>query len=279
MEKMLEGKNALVTGAGRGIGRSIALALAREGANVLVNYRHSEEAARALVLELEALGVRAEAMRADVSRFDDAKALVAAIKPWGGLDILVNNAGINRDRILARMSPDDWGQVIATNLNGVFNVTRAAIFDMMKRRHGRVINIASVSGIVGMAGQINYSSAKAGVIGFTHSLAREVGPYQVTVNAVAPGLIETEMLKSIPDKILQQQIALTRGGRRGVSGIASSPIHHRPCPLGRWGPGHVTTRFGVEVCARLSIMKQIPRRIQPGARTHGQMPMPLLPPA
>ncbi len=244
MEKMLEGKNALVTGAGRGIGRSIALALAREGANVLVNYRHSEEAARALVLELEALGVRAEAMRADVSRFDDAKALVAAIKPWGGLDILVNNAGINRDRILARMSPDDWGQVIATNLNGVFNVTRAAIFDMMKRRHGRVINIASVSGIVGMAGQINYSSAKAGVIGFTHSLAREVGPYQVTVNAVAPGLIETEMLKSIPDKILQQQIALTPLGRIGQPEDVADAVVFLASPRARYITGHVLSVDG-----------------------------------
>lgn len=215
MEALLSGQNALVTGAGRGIGRAIALALAKEGANVLVNYHSSAEQALALVEELRALGVKAEAFQADVSHLDQAKALVAACKSLGPLDILVNNAGVTKDRILVRMTSEDWSKVIDTNLTGTFNMTRAALFDMMKRRRGAIINLASVSGIAGMAGQVNYSAAKAGIIGLTKALAREAGAYGVTVNAVAPGPIETDMLKTIPEKILQQQIGLIPLGRVG----------------------------------------------------------------
>lgn len=239
MSRGLEGLNALVTGAGRGIGRGIALALAREGAGVLINYHASEEAALELVEELRAAGGRAEAFKADVRNMDEAKALVASAKSWGGLDILVNNAGISRDRLFVRMTSEDWSNVIETNLTGTFNVTRATVFEMMKRRKGSIINLTSASGLAGMAGQVNYSAAKAGIVGFTKALAREVGSYGVTVNAVAPGLIETDMIKSIPEKILQQQLGATPLGRVGTVEEVAAAVVFLASPAARYITGHV----------------------------------------
>lgn len=208
----LTGKVALVTGASRGIGAAIARTLAEKGAAVAVNYAGSAGAAAQVVASIEASGGRAVALQADVSDPAAAAALVAeTIAQLGGLDIVVNNAGITRDGLLVRMSDEDWSAVIATNLTGVFNVTRAATKFLMKQRSGSIVNVASVVGLVGNAGQANYAAAKAGIIGMTKSVARELAPRGVRVNAVAPGFIETDMTSSLPEAVCdaaRAQIAL-----------------------------------------------------------------------
>ena len=207
---------ALVTGASRGIGRAIALALAAEGAAVAVNYARSRDAAEAVVAEIRERGGRAEAFQADVSDGDAAEALVGAVEErLGPVDILVNNAGITRDGLLVRMSPESWDEVIATNLTAAYRTTRAVLRGMLRRRYGRIINIASVSGLTGNPGQANYAAAKAGLIGFTKTLAREVGSRGITVNAVAPGVIETDMTAALGEewkRRMLDQIALGRFG-------------------------------------------------------------------
>jgi 3-oxoacyl-[acyl-carrier protein] reductase len=198
----LTGKIALVTGASRGIGAAVALKLASCGAAVAVNYAGSAAAAEAVVEQIVSAGGRAVAIQADVSDPNAASGLVEiAIAELGGLDILVNNAGITRDGLLVRMSDSDWSAVIDTNLSGVFNVTRAATRHLMKQRSGSIVNITSVVGLVGNAGQVNYAAAKAGVIGMTKSVARELAPRGVRCNAVAPGFIETDMTAELPDNI------------------------------------------------------------------------------
>lgn len=199
---MIKDKVALVTGAGIGIGRQIALDLAKSGANIAINYRSSETEALNLVKEIKALGRDAIAIKADISNFLEAKNLVdKTIEHFGTLNILVNNAGITDDALLMRMSEEQFDKVILTNLKGVFNVSKHAIRPLMKSGYGRVINISSVSGIKGNSGQANYSAAKAGVIGFTKTLARELAGRMITANVVAPGFIETKMTESLSANI------------------------------------------------------------------------------
>lgn len=194
----LQGKVAIVTGASRGIGRAIAQELAIYGASVVVNYASSSAAADSLVAEITAAGGEAVALQADVSQIDQVEALFnAAIDKYKRIDILVNNAGITRDTLLLRMKPEDWQAVIDLNLTGVFLCTRAASKVMLKQRSGRIINIASVAGQMGNPGQANYSAAKAGVIGFTKTVAKELAPRGITVNAVAPGFITTDMTSNL----------------------------------------------------------------------------------
>ncbi|MBX6377393.1 MAG: 3-oxoacyl-[acyl-carrier-protein] reductase [Clostridia bacterium] len=213
----LAGRIALVTGSSRGIGREIAIFLAQEGADVVVNYLQNEEAAFQTVSAIRALGRRAEAIQADVSDPVAAAGLVAAAEErLGPVDVLVNNAGITRDNLLLRMKDEDWQSVLATNLTAIFACTRAAARSMVRRRFGRVINITSVAGLVGNAGQANYSAAKAGVVGFTRAVARELASRGVTVNAVAPGYVETEMTAALDARqkeAILERIPVGRYGR------------------------------------------------------------------
>ncbi|MEM9817158.1 MAG: 3-oxoacyl-[acyl-carrier-protein] reductase [Cyanobacteria bacterium P01_A01_bin.123] len=196
----LQDKVAIVTGASRGIGKAVALALASEGAKVVVNYARSSNAADELVNQIVTDGGSAIALQADVSQADQVDALVSAtLEKWGQIDVLVNNAGITRDTLLLRMKPEDWQAVIDLNLTGVFLCTRAVSKTMLKKRTGRIINIASVAGQMGNPGQANYSAAKAGVIGFTKTVAKEMAVRGVTVNAVAPGFIATDMTDNLPN--------------------------------------------------------------------------------
>ncbi|HEC34242.1 MAG TPA: 3-oxoacyl-[acyl-carrier-protein] reductase [Chloroflexi bacterium] len=216
MSKPLEGKVAIVTGASRGIGRAIALELARRGARVVVNYNRSAEAAAEVVADIEAEGGQATAVQADVSDFDQAKALVqTALEAYGRLDILVNNAGVTRDQVILLMKEEDWDTVIRVDLKSLFNTCKAAARTMVRQRYGRIINISSVVGIAGQGGQTNYAAAKAGVIGFTKSLAKELGARGITVNAIAPGLIPTDLTADLSEELLQKAIQSTPLRRAG----------------------------------------------------------------
>ncbi|WP_339208897.1 3-oxoacyl-[acyl-carrier-protein] reductase [Paenibacillus sp. FSL K6-3182] len=212
----LEGKKALVTGASRGIGRSIAIALAEAGADVAINYSGSEAAAAETAQAVEALGRRAIVIKANVGKVDEFDAMVKeVIEQFGAVDILVNNAGITRDNLIMRMKEDEFDQVIETNLKGVFNGIKAVTRSMMKQRSGRIINISSVVGVLGNPGQANYVAAKAGVIGLTKASARELASRGITVNCVAPGFIQTEMTDKLPEEMRQSlsgQIPLARLG-------------------------------------------------------------------
>jgi 3-oxoacyl-[acyl-carrier protein] reductase len=214
---MLTGKTALVTGASRGIGRAIALSLAEAGADVAVNYAGSEAAAAEVVSLIEAMGRKAFKVKADVSSAQEVEEMFKQVLgTFGQLDILVNNAGITRDNLIMRMKEDEFDQVIATNLKGVFNCIKAATRPMMKQRSGRIINISSVVGVLGNPGQINYVAAKAGVIGMTKASAKELSSRGITVNAVAPGFIETDMTDKLSEDMvagLLQQIPLSRLGK------------------------------------------------------------------
>lgn len=208
MSKPLNGQVALVTGASRGIGRSIALNLASLGANVVVNYSGNEEAAQEVVAEIHALGVESVALKANVGNSEQAENLIKeTINAWGRIDILVNNAGITRDNLIMRMKEEEFDSVIETNLKGVFNCLKAVTRPMMKQRYGRIINISSVVGVLGNAGQANYVAAKAGVIGLTKSSARELASRGITVNCVAPGFIDTDMTKELSEDLRGKLIA------------------------------------------------------------------------
>ncbi|OME89599.1 MULTISPECIES: 3-oxoacyl-[acyl-carrier-protein] reductase [Paenibacillus] len=200
MSEALKGQTALVTGASRGIGRSIALGLADLGANVAVNYAGSEAAATEVVEAIRAKGVSAIAVKSNVGRTEEVDAMVKQVmETFGRIDILVNNAGITRDNLIMRMKEEEFDQVIETNLKGVFNCLKAVTRPMMKQRYGRIINISSVVGALGNPGQANYVAAKAGVIGLTKSAARELASRGITVNAVAPGFIDTDMTRELPE--------------------------------------------------------------------------------
>jgi 3-oxoacyl-[acyl-carrier protein] reductase len=212
----LEGRVAVVTGASRGIGKAIALFLAGRGAAVLVNYNHSAQAAEDIVDEICDSGGRAIPFQADVSQMEQAQKLVkAATDGLGGLDILVNNAGITRDTLIMMMGESDWDEVIATNLKSTFNCSKVAVRYMMRKRYGRIINITSVSGQLGNAGQTNYSASKAGQIGFTKALAREVAGRNITVNAIAAGYIETDIWANVPEEARQAALSIIPLGRKG----------------------------------------------------------------
>ncbi|MCL2923156.1 MAG: 3-oxoacyl-[acyl-carrier-protein] reductase [Trichodesmium sp. MAG_R04] len=194
----LKGKIAIITGGSRGIGRATALALAMEGANVVVNYAKSSDAALEVVEEIVAAGGNGMALQADISQMEEVDNFVKKVmEKWSCIDILVNNAGITRDKLLLRMKPEDWHSVIGLNLTGVFLCTRAVSKIMLKQKSGRIINVSSVAGQTGNPGQANYSAAKAGVIGFTKTVAKELANRGITVNAVAPGFIATDMTKDL----------------------------------------------------------------------------------
>ncbi|EMM7686994.1 TPA: 3-oxoacyl-[acyl-carrier-protein] reductase [Staphylococcus aureus] len=210
-------KSALVTGASRGIGRSIALQLAEEGYNVAVNYAGSKEKAEAVVEEIKAKGVDSFAIQANVADADEVKAMIKeVVSQFGSLDVLVNNAGITRDNLLMRMKEQEWDDVIDTNLKGVFNCIQKATPQMLRQRSGAIINLSSVVGAVGNPGQANYVATKAGVIGLTKSAARELASRDITVNAVAPGFIVSDMTDALSDELKEQmltQIPLARFGQ------------------------------------------------------------------
>ncbi|CAM1340692.1 MULTISPECIES: 3-oxoacyl-[acyl-carrier-protein] reductase [Tenacibaculum] len=214
--KLLENKTAIVTGATRGIGRGIALEFANQGCNVAFTYSSSVEAATALENELKALGVKAKGYQSNAAEFDAAQELAKnVLEEFGTIDVLVNNAGITKDNLLMRISEEDFDKVIEVNLKSVFNLTKAVIRPMMKQRAGSIINMSSVVGLKGNAGQANYAASKAGILGFSKSVALELGSRNIRSNVVAPGFIETEMTAKLDEKVVEgwrNEIPLKRGG-------------------------------------------------------------------
>ena len=216
-EKNLSGKVAFVTGASRGIGRAIALRLAADGAKVALNFASNSAKAEAVKAEIESTGAEALLVQGDVSDFQTVTELIKrVVDEWGRIDILINNAGITRDNLLLKMSEDDFDKVISTNLKGVFNCTKSVTKLMMKQRTGRIVNMSSVVGLKGNISQANYAAAKAGIIGFTKSAARELASRGVTVNAVAPGFINTDMTAALSEKVKEVMLQEIPAGRMGT---------------------------------------------------------------
>ena len=213
---LLENQIVLVTGGSRGIGKAAALACAREGAHIIINYAGNVKAAEETVKEISDLGQKCLAVQADISKLADVERLIEeATAEFGKIDILVNNAGITRDGLLMRMKEEDWDAVIETNLKGIFLCTKAVIRGMMKQRSGRIINMTSVVGVMGNAGQANYAAAKAGVIGFTKSTAKELASRGITVNAIAPGFIHSDMTAILPESVKEEMVKAIPIGRMG----------------------------------------------------------------
>jgi 3-oxoacyl-[acyl-carrier protein] reductase len=245
MDLDLSGRVALVTGASRGIGRSIAMELAGMGAAVAVNYASGQAAAAAVVGEIEAAGGRAVALQADVSDPAQAAGLVeATVRELGGLGVLVNNAGVTRDNLVMRMKDEEWRTVLETDLSGAFYTCRAALRPMLKAHWGRIVNVASIAGTAGNAGQANYSAAKAGLIGLTKSISREVGSRAITVNAVAPGMIDTEMTAALPEDILRRVGETASLGRIGTVAEVSAVVAFLASPSSSYVTGQVVVVDG-----------------------------------
>jgi 3-oxoacyl-[acyl-carrier protein] reductase len=221
----LTGKAALITGGSRGIGKAIALRLARQGADVAFSYKGNAEAAKATAAEIETIGTKALAVQGDVRDPESAEAVVkAALEAFGKVDILVNNAGVTRDDLIMRMTAEAWREVLETNLFGAFWMTKAVTRPMLKARAGRIVNITSVSGQAGQMGQANYSSAKAGLIGLTKATARELASRGITVNAVAPGFVLTELTQDLPDNLKAEITSRTPLGRFGTTGEVADAV-------------------------------------------------------
>jgi len=236
----LDGKVALVTGASRGIGRATAIALAQAGADVAVGCSADSPTAASVAEEITGLGRRAVVLAADLADAAAAEALVErTIAGLGGIDIVVNNAGITRDGLAVRMSDADWQHVIAVDLSAAFVICRAALRPMLRKRYGRILNVSSVSGVIGNAGQVNYAAAKAGLIGLTKSLAREVATRNITVNAVAPGFIETDMTTTLPDSARAAAVQQVPMGRMGTADEVAACICFLASPQASYVTGHV----------------------------------------
>jgi 3-oxoacyl-[acyl-carrier protein] reductase len=222
--KLLEGKNILITGGSRGIGKSICETFAQNGCNIAFTYNNSKDSAEALAKELNSSGIKAKAYKSDASNFDDATKLVEdVLNDFGKIDILVNNAGIKKDNLLMRIEKSDFDSVINTNLSSVFNLTKASIKTFLKQRNGSIVNISSVVGVKGNAGQSNYSASKAGIIGFSKSIALELGSRNIRSNVIAPGFIETDMTDSLSEDVInswKESIPLKRGGNPSDVGNA-----------------------------------------------------------
>jgi 3-oxoacyl-[acyl-carrier protein] reductase len=232
-----EGRVAIVTGGGRGIGRAVTLRLANEGADVAISYRANDEAAESAAEKVRAAGVRCETFKGNIASPDDVRALVKGVNDaFGRIDILVNNAGLTRDNLMMRMKEEEFDDVINTNLKGTYLCTRAVLRPMIRERWGRIVNISSVVGLVGNAGQANYAASKAGIIGFTKSVAREVAQRGITANVVAPGYVETELTGSLPEEVKDQIRGQVPAGRFGEAGEVAEVVAF----LAGDGAGYVT---------------------------------------
>lgn len=241
----LSGKVAVITGSSRGIGAAIAKTLAAQGAKVVVNHRNSPEGAEEVAAAIKAGGGEAMVVQADVSQNGEAQRLIKeTVDTYGQIDILVNNAGVTRDTLIMTMKDEDWNLVLQTNLTSTFYCSKAAIRPMMKKRNGRIINITSVVGLAGQAGQTNYAASKAGIIGFTKALAREVGSRNITVNAVAPGFVPTALTDVLPEEMIKSTVANTPLGRLGTAEEVAYAVLFLASDEAAFITGHVLTVDG-----------------------------------